>query len=197
MKIPPINNSVSQVKNIARTVRANGKEGVQIARRVSQLKGSNAFAGKMLEFKSFIKHAVAPFFEWAAGKSNTVKTIVDTSKKVSRNITKNVGRAVEKNPKASKFVAGLKGVDASLPALGSAALVVTGIKDVNDARKNEGTAAGVKEAGKSAVRVTTSAALATAGAILLPVPGMATAGWLAGEKLANLVVGKPYSSKDK
>ena len=188
-------NFIPYTKKVLKTAKANGTEGVAIARRVSKMKQSGAVAQKILETKSFIKHAINPFLKWASDKSPTIGTILKTSNKVSRNINKCIGRAVEKNPNASKVIAGIKGVDASLPVLGTAALAVTGAKDINQARKEEGTAACIKEAGKSAVRLTTSAALAATGAFLVPVPGMATAGWLAGETLANLAVGKPYSVK--
>ena len=188
-------NFIPNVKNVLKTAKNNGYNGVEIAKRVSKIKQNSPIAQKMLEAKGFLKHAISPFFKWAAEKSPTIGTILNTSNKVSRNINKSIGRAIEKNPNTSKIMAGIKGVDASLPVLATAALTVTGANDVKQARKEEGAAAGFKEVGKSMVRLTTSAALAATGAVLVPVPGMATAGWLAGETLANLAVGKPYSTK--
>ncbi len=189
MKVSGISN---QIRTISQVVKNNKNEAVSIARRYSQTKNVNKATAKAV-----IKHVLKPFFDWASKKSDTIKVIKETANKVNRNINKHVGRAIDKNPKASKIIAGVRGVDASLPAIGTAALVVSGVKDVKDAKKEKGTTAGIKEAGKSFVRVTTSAAMATAGALLVPVPGMATAGWLVGENLAKLAVGKPYSAKNK
>ncbi len=194
MKVSGISN---QIRTISQVVKNNKNEAVSIARRYSQTKNVNKATAKVVEAKAVIKHVLKPFFDWASKKSDTIKVIKETANKVNRNINKHVGRAMDKNPKASKIIAGVRGVDASLPAIGTAALVVSGVKDVKDAKKEKGTTAGIKEAGKSFVRVTTSAAMATAGALLVPVPGMATAGWLVGENLAKLAVGKPYSAKNK
>ena len=194
MKVSGIRN---QIRTISQVVKNNKNEALSIARRYSQTKNVNKATAKVIEAKSVIKHVLQPFFDWASKKSDTIKVIKETANKVNRNINKHIGRAIDKNPKASKIIASVKGVDASLPTIGSAALVVTGVKDVKDAKKDKGTAAGIKEAGKSIVRVTTSAAMATAGALLVPVPGMATAGWLVGENIAKLAVGKPYSAKNK
>ena len=187
----------NQFKSVGNIIKQQRKEGLCIAKRVSQIKKLNKPETKIVEFKAVVRNVVKPFFDWASSKSDTVNVIKNTANKVKRNINKHVGRAVTANPNASKIIAGVKGVDASLPVLGSAALVVTGVQDIKDAKKDKGTMAGVKEAGKSFVRVVASAACATAGALLVPVPGMATAGWLAGETIAKLTVGKSYSAKNK
>lgn len=194
MKVSGISN---QIRTISQVVKNNKNEAISIARRYSQTKNVNKATAKIIEAKSVIKHVLQPFFNWASKKSDTIKVLKETANKVNRNINKQVGRAIDKNPNASKVIASIKGIDTSLPAIGTAALVVSGVKDVKDAKKDKGTTAGIKEAGKSFVRVTTSAAMATAGALLVPVPGMATAGWLVGENLAKLAVGKPYSAKNK
>lgn len=196
MKVNLAKNTQTSVKNITKQMRQKGQRGIQIARRYTQTNNTNFVSSKLLEIKSFIKYAVTPFFSWASEKSKTVETLFKTTKQISKNITKSVNETKAKNPKTSKIIGTVKGIDESIPIIGSAALTVAGIKDIKEATKNEGTMAGVKETGKSVARVTTSAAIAAAGALLIPVPGMATAGWLTGESLANLAFGEPYSSKN-
>lgn len=194
MKVQVIKPYITNMSKVANAVKKSTHNGVQIAHRTSEIKGLSKFSRKALQYRTAITHAMEPFIKWASEISESTKTIVETGKTIGKNINKSVARATSKNPKSSKFVAGVRGGYKSLPDVGDALLSVSGINDVKAAKKAAGTIAGVKEAGKSALRVTSSATLAAAGTVV-PVPGLSVAGWLVGEKLANSIVGKPYTIK--
>lgn len=99
------------------------------------------------------------------------------------------------------FFGGLKGslgaIGKRLPLLGGILLLATEISNVNGGMKEGGIIGGAKEAGKSVARVGTGMLGMAIGTALIPVPVVGSiVGYMAGDFLAKLVVGKNYSERN-
>lgn len=98
------------------------------------------------------------------------------------------------------FLGGLKGslgaIGKRLPLLGGIILLATEIGNINGGMKEGGILGGAKEAGKSVARVGTGMLGMAIGTALIPVPVVGSIiGYMAGDYLAKLVVGKNYSER--
>lgn len=83
-----------------------------------------------------------------------------------------------------------------LPLLGSALMVAFEIPNIYTATKDEGLVSGIFEAGKSTARLAGGAAAAAIGQAICPIPLVGgLLGWMIGDKLVSMVVGKSYSEK--
>lgn len=108
----------------------------------------------------------------------------------------NAATAASKNA----FLGGLKGslgaIGKRLPLLGGIILLATEISNINGGMKEGGIVGGVKEAGKSVARVGTGMLGMAIGTALIPVPVVGSiVGYMAGDFLAKLFVGKNYSER--
>ena len=99
-----------------------------------------------------------------------------------------------------KLTGAIKGCGKAMPALFAGLLVLGEIPNVYKAVRDKGVVQGLKEVGKTAVRLTAGAACGTIlGALLAPIPGGSLVGgmggWMLGDWLASKIVGKSYSEK--
>ena len=100
----------------------------------------------------------------------------------------------------NSFWGGLKGslgaVGKRLPLLGGILMLAAEIKNINGGMKEGGVIGGVKEAGKSVARVGTGMLGMALGTALIPVPVVGSiVGYMAGDWIAKLVVGKNYTER--
>jgi predicted ATPase len=96
----------------------------------------------------------------------------------------------------TKAQAGFSALKESIPQLKDAMKEVGGINDVKSAMKEEGVLKAIQEGGKAVTRVATSLGLAIVGTCT-PIPAGTFAGWVAGEKLVNTCLGKPFTKQAK
>ena len=89
-----------------------------------------------------------------------------------------------------------KGIKKAKPEIKQAVKEIVGINDIKAATEAGGIAKGVLETGKAATRLTTTLGLFAAGN-LVPLPGISLVGWVTGEKLANILLGKPFTKQVK
>ena len=99
-----------------------------------------------------------------------------------------------------KITGAVKGCGKAMPVLFAGLLVLGEIPNVYKAVRDKGVVQGLKEVGKTAVRLTAGAACGTIlGAVLAPIPGGSLVGgmggWMLGDWLASKIVGKSYSEK--
>ncbi len=88
----------------------------------------------------------------------------------------------------------LKGLGKRAPLLGTVLMVAFELPNIFRASKDEGLLAGAAEAGKSAVRIAAGTALGAVGTALLGPVG-SIVGFIVGDMLAKVVVGKSYTEK--
>lgn len=187
---------VQSVKSGIRTVTQSSTHYGEVAERAANMQKINAPCKNVAKIKGYFIGAFTPIIDKMNGLSDSFSVITKTLKKVGKNVNKSVAKALDENPDASKFKAKMSGVKESLPIIKDALKEVGGVNDVKAATVSGGKVKGAIEAGKAAVRVTTSTGLATVGTFV-PVPGATVAGWLAGEKLANACLGKPFTKQAK
>ena len=99
-----------------------------------------------------------------------------------------------------KLTGAIKGCGKAMPALFAGIMVLGEIPNVYKAVRDKGVVQGLKEVGKTVVRLTAGAACGTIlGAALSFIPGgsilSGMGGWMLGDWLASKVVGKSYSEK--
>lgn len=112
----------------------------------------------------------------------------------------NVGSKAATAASKNAFLGGLKGslgaIGKRLPLLGGVMLLAAEIKNINGGMKEGGIVGGAKEAGKSVARVGAGMLGLAIGTALIPVPVVGSiVGYMAGDFLAKLVVGKNYSER--
>lgn len=100
----------------------------------------------------------------------------------------------------NSFIGGLKGslgaIGKRLPLLGGVLMLAAEVKNINGGMKEGGLLGGAKEAGKSIARVGTGMVGMAIGTALIPVPVVGSIiGYMAGDWLAKLVVGKNYTER--
>ena len=171
-------------------------EGKNIAKRAGQLQNLNTAQMGIAQSKGFVTGAFKPLMTSLSSMSPSVETLTGTYRRVQRNMKIAVNRAIAENPEASQTKARIDGIKKSKPTLVEAINEITGVNDIDAAIIKEGNVAGVKEAGKAAARLASSLSLFILGNFV-PVPGMNIAGWLAGEKATELVLGKPFTKNIK
>lgn len=93
-----------------------------------------------------------------------------------------------------KIKGALKGCGKAMPALMASLMILGEIPNVIKAVKEKGVMQGVKEVGKTMVRLTAGAAFAAVGAAFVPYVG-GMAGWMLGDYLATKIVGKSHTEK--
>ena len=100
----------------------------------------------------------------------------------------------------NSFLGGLKGslgaIGKRLPLIGGILMLAAEIKNVNGGMKEGGIIGGAKEAGRSVARVGAGMLGMALGTALIPVPVVGSiVGYMAGDWLAKLVVGKNYTER--
>ncbi len=93
-----------------------------------------------------------------------------------------------------KIKGGIKGVGKTMPALFAFLTLAGEIPNAYKATKEKGIGQGVKEIGKTAVRLTTGALFGAIGSAILPVGG-SIVGWMVGDWIGSKLVGRSYSEK--
>ena len=106
----------------------------------------------------------------------------------------------KKASKLSKFWTQTKSVfkvfGKRMPLIGAALTLAFELPNIIKASCNEGLLMGAGEAGKAAVRLSTGAVGGAIGSALIPIPFVgAMAGYIAGDFIGRLIVGKSYSEK--
>lgn len=89
-----------------------------------------------------------------------------------------------------------KGIKKAKPDIKEAVKEIAGVNDIKAATEAGGVARGMLETGKAATRLTSTLGLFIAGNFV-PFPGMSLVGWVTGEKLANIILGKPFTKQAK
>lgn len=88
----------------------------------------------------------------------------------------------------------IKGVGKAMPALFAFLTIAGEIPNAYKATKEQGIGQGLKEVGKTAVRLTTGALFGAIGSAILPVGG-SIVGWMVGDWIGAKIVGRSYSEK--
>ena len=86
----------------------------------------------------------------------------------------------------------IKGVGKAMPALFAFLTIAGEIPNAYKATKEQGIGQGLKEVGKTAVRLTTGALFGAIGSAILPVGG-SIVGWMVGDWLGSKIVGRSYT----
>lgn len=144
-----------------------------VAQRAAQMKDLNPANTFLLKQKCSVLGAVRPVMKKVQENSDSFNLAIETVKDVKR-----------------------KGVKNSKPIIKGAFKELVGINDVKAATLEGGKAKGVLEGVKAATRLLSTLGLFVAGN-LVPVPGASIAGWVAGEKITEKCLGKPYTKKIK
>ena len=187
---------VQGVRTGIKTVSQSSSHYGEVAERAARMQNINPPCKNVAVLKGYIIGAFNPIIEKMNGLSDSFSIVTKTLKHVSKTVNKTVGKTLEENPDASKFNAKMTGIKESMPVIKDALKEVGGVNDVKAATAAGGKVKGAIEAGKAAVRVTSSTGLAVVGTFV-PVPGATVAGWLAGEKLTNACLGKPFTKQAK
>ena len=148
------------------------------------------------KIKGAIGGAFKPITEKLVELSPSFQTLMNVLKKVKRNVRIAVNKTVSENPDASKMKAKINGIKKSKPVLKNALHEIVGVYDIEAAIVKKGDIAGIKEAGKAVARMTSSLGLFAIGNFV-PVPGASVVGWVAGEKLIEKCLGKPFTKQAK
>ena len=174
---PTIVNGV--VKGLKNVTQASAQR-AEASKRAASIQNLSSTKKQFAKSKGYIFGAFKPIMDKLEEMSDNVNVISKTLKKIKRNVNKNSST--------------IKGVKESSPEIKSAIKELSGINDVKAATEKGGITKGAIEAGKAAVRVSSSTALFVAGNFV-PVPGASVVGWLAGEKLSNFLLGKPFTKQ--
>ncbi len=113
---------------------------------------------------------------------------------------KNLGKSFCSLPKEikkgkgffGKIKGGIKGVGKTMPALFAFLTIAGEIPNAYKATKEQGIGQGLKEIGKTAVRLTTGALFGAIGSAILPIGG-SIVGWMVGDWLGSKIVGRSYT----
>lgn len=90
----------------------------------------------------------------------------------------------------------IKGMGKAMPALFAGLAVLGEIPNLYKSVKEKGVIQGIKEVGKTAVRLTAGAIGGALGTALIPVPVLGSmGGWMLGDWIASKIVGKSYSEQ--
>ncbi|MCM1264785.1 MAG: hypothetical protein NC200_01180 [Candidatus Gastranaerophilales bacterium] len=191
--IKPMMNSI---KSGIHSVSQNASSYQEVASRTAQIHNLSQAQSNILKDKGWIIGLFRPIFRKLVNISDSFSVLSSTMQSTSRNIRKAVCVAKEENPDASKIKAKIQGVKESIPEIKKALKEISGINDVKAATQAEGKLRGTIEAGKAFARTASIASFSTIGT-LIPIPGGTILGWLGGEKLADLCLGKPFTKQIK
>lgn len=187
-----VNNIIKPIANGFVTVADSSSHRADVARRASHIYDAGAVRTRIAEGSGYISGAVKPVVDGLSSCSDSIGVISDAIHKVSRKMRVCKNRTKQENPNASALKANIRGLKQSAPEIKEALNEVMGVNDVRVAKQEKGVIAGVKETGKAVTRVALSGLLYAAGSFI-PVPGTGLAGYILGEKVANTVLGKPYT----
>lgn len=149
---------------------SNGKKAVK--------KATNAITG-----------FITPVLKKIKTESPTINSISETFSTISRNISK-AKMSGETNSSCIKNT--VEGIKASKKDIVHSLGELSGVNDVKLAKEQAGTGRAILEGGKSMLRFLTAGGL-SAVCLPIPIPGAMIGGWFAGEKLAEKLVGQPFS----
>lgn len=168
-----VNSITNEIRGTYETVAKSSNEYKAVAQRSAELQKLGVSKTRIAVGKGYLIGAFRPIINKLNSSSDSFDLLTKTYKKVRRNGVKN-----------------------SAPEIKNALKELSGVYDVKSATETEGKIAGIKEAGKAGVRLISSISLFTIGNFI-PVLGASAAGWIAGEKLAEKIIGKPYTKKLK
>ncbi len=145
----------------------------EIAQRAAKIYKLNKAQTAIASGKATVVGGVTPIVDKVASVSDSFGVVAKTLGKMKR-----------------------KGVKKAKPEIKEAVKEIAGINDIKAATEAGGVARGVLETGKAATRLTTTLGLFIAGNFV-PFPGVSLVGWVTGEKLTNLLLGKPFTKQAK
>ena len=164
---------VKPVINGCKKISESSKTQKQIAKQAAKAKNYGKTRTALSTGKAAISGAVKPVMNKVISSSDSFEVVANTWGKVKQNVIKN-----------------------SKSDLKNAIREIIGANDIQAATKSGGTIKGIAETGKAVTRLTTTLGLFVVGNIV-PVPGASILGWVAGEKLANTLLGKPFTKQAK
>ncbi len=170
----------------------NAKEKRAIVERASQIYGYSSTQTKVKKVSSAITGYIAPILKKVKEESPSITGLTETFSAIKKNISR--AKKAPENEGLSNIRKTLRGLKNSKGEVAHSLGDVIGVNDVILAKQEAGTTKAVLEGGKSALRVLLSTALGGA-CVPLPVPGAMVGGWFAGEKIAEKIVGKPFSKQ--
>lgn len=192
-KIKPI---VNEIRTGINSVTQSATSYKEVAARAAEIHNLPASKANILKGKGWIIGLLKPIIKKLSNFSDNFQLLSETMKSTARNIHKSVRRAQTDTPEVSKLQARINGIKESIPEIKNALNEISGINDIKAATQAGGTIKGSVEAGKAIVRNASITGMATLGT-LTPLPGGTLIGWVAGEKLAELCVGKPFTKQAK
>lgn len=181
---------IKTMQNACREVLQKSRTTAAAANRVANMQKLSYVKKTYARGKGYFIGGCKPVVDGLCDMSDNIDVIRGTVKKVQKKI-RNVSK---KDIDKSGFSATLDGIRESAPEIKAALKEIIGANDVKAATEQGGILLGAKEAGKAAIRVVSSTALFIAGN-LVPVPASSVAGWIAGERIANTIMGKPFTKQ--
>ena len=145
----------------------------QVAQRASQMYGLNKTKAAIAKGKASITGALTPVVDKIISASDSFGIVAKTLGTMKR-----------------------KGIKKAKPDIKEAVKEITGVNDIKAATQSGGAVKGAMESGKAATRLATTLGFFVAGNFV-PLPGASIIGWVAGEKLANFLLGKPFTKQAK
>ncbi len=178
------------VKNKCIEVSRNASERVEIASRAARIKNKNGIETSIAKSRAYISGGCKPVVDGMIDASDSMQIVSNASKAIKKKI-----RATKKkNPMQSQFATTIQGLKESVPEITDAIKELGGIKDIKAATEAGGKMQGAKEAAKATFRLGLSGSLYILGNFI-PIPATSIAGLMAGEKVADLLVGKRFTKQ--
>lgn len=189
MNIQSIKSSITHTTQV---LKESANHRVDVVERAAEIYNYSPTKKSVKKLTGRISGYFAPIMAKIKRESPTASAISSTYKEVSTNIAKAKRTASETGE--SRIKGAFKGIGQSKSALTNGLKEIAGINDVILAKQEAGTKQAILESGKSALRLTTSAIL-SAICTPVPIPGAMVGGWVAGEKITEKLVGKPFSQQ--
>lgn len=184
----------SNITNKTHSLCESSKQRRAVVERAAQMYNYSPTKTKVQKITSGVAGYIAPIVKKVKEASPSLSALTDTISAVKHNISK--AKKAPENEGLSTVKKTIKGIAGSRKDVGRSLGKVIGVEDIKLAKQEAGTTRAVLEGGKSALRVVTSGTL-SALCTPVPIPGAMIGGWVAGEKLVEKIVGKPFSKQIK
>lgn len=184
--------NISMLKACTQSLCKSASHRKDVVERAAKIYNYSPTKTKVKKVTGGIAGYVAPVLKKIKAESQSLGALTEGYSAVSRNVK--IAKRAAKRDGTSTISATIKGVKDSKGAITHSLGELVGVNDVMMAKEHAGTVRAVLEGGKSAFRLISSGALSAA-CLPVPIPGAVVGGWFAGEKLAEKLLGKPFSKQ--
>ena len=166
-----LSNITKPIINGCKTVAKSSSDYCKVAQRAAQIKGVSPARTNVAKAKASVVGAFRPVIKTVKENSDSFDTVINTLGHIKR-----------------------KGFKQAKPTIQEALKNISGINDIKMATKEKGVIRGIAETGKAITRLASTLGLFVAGNFV-PVPGASVVGWVAGEKITEKCLGKPFTKQ--